>query len=135
MATDYYPMDDGLLVSIFFKNPPGRLLRRQWTNPVKVLPDFASWKKLIKEEGIPVMSDQLLDIQNDRVGVIRQNTKFSYPSDNSMIRVDKYTIGQRRFGETQVIRDNLMFGITERRDVFRAKVEGEDSLRNRDAKS
>jgi len=81
------------------------------------------------------MSDQLLDIQNDRVGVIRQNTKFSYPSDNSMIRVDKYTIGQRRFGETQIIRDNLMFGITERRDVFRTKVEGEDALRNRDAKS
>jgi hypothetical protein len=52
-----------------------------------------------------------------------------------MIRVDKYTIGQRRFGETQVIRDNLMFGITERRDVFRTKVEGEDALRNRDAKS
>ena len=46
------------------------------------------------------MSEDLLDIQNDKVGVIRTNTKFSYPSDNSMMRVDKYNVGQRRFGET-----------------------------------
>ena len=100
MVTEYYPMDDGLLLSIFFKNPPGRLLRRQWTHPVKVLPDFSQWKNLIKQDGIPVMSEDLLDIQNDKVGVIRTNTKFSYPSDNSMMRVDKYNVGQRRFGET-----------------------------------
>lgn len=28
VATKYYELDDGLLVSLFFKNPPGRLLRR-----------------------------------------------------------------------------------------------------------
>jgi hypothetical protein len=28
VATKYYEMDDGLLISLFFKNPPGRLLRR-----------------------------------------------------------------------------------------------------------
>jgi hypothetical protein len=28
IVTDYYEMDDGLLVALFFKNPPGRLLRR-----------------------------------------------------------------------------------------------------------
>lgn len=32
VLTEYYEMDDGLLVSIFYKNPPGRLLRRQWSN-------------------------------------------------------------------------------------------------------
>jgi hypothetical protein len=57
------------------------------------LPDFSQWKKLIKDEGIPVISDELLDIENDRVGVLRSNTKFSYPSDNSMMRVDKYNVG------------------------------------------
>jgi hypothetical protein len=76
----------------------------------------------------------MLDIKNDRVGVLRSNTKFSFPSDNSMIRVDKYNVGQRRFGETQIIKDNFIFGITESKAAFREKVEGEDSLRNRDAK-
>ena len=52
-----------------------------------------------------------------------------------MMRVDKYNVGQRRFGETQIIRDNFVFGITERKDVLKNKVEGEDFLRNRDAKS
>lgn len=28
VMTEYYELDDGLLVSVFFKNPPGRLLRR-----------------------------------------------------------------------------------------------------------
>ena len=76
----------------------------------------------------------MLDIPNDKVGAIRSNTKFSFPSDNSMIRVDRYNVGQRRFGETQIIKDNYIFGITEKKQVFKQKVEGEDYLRNRDAK-
>jgi hypothetical protein len=115
MVTEYYEMDDGLLVSMFFKNPPGRLLRRQWTNPVRVFPDFAEWKKIVKDDGASVLSDSMLDIPNDKVGAMRSNTKFSFPSDNSMIRVDRYNVGQRRFGETQIIKDNYIFGITEKK--------------------
>jgi len=48
MITEYFEMDDGLLVSMFFKNPPGRLLRRQWTNDVKVFPEFSEWKATVK---------------------------------------------------------------------------------------
>ena len=40
ILTEYFKLDDGLLVSIFFKNPPGRLLRRQWSHQVRVMPDF-----------------------------------------------------------------------------------------------
>ena len=134
VVTDYYEMDDGLLVALFFKNPPGRLLRRQWTNPVRVFPDFAEWQKVVKSDGVSVLHENMLDIHNDKVGVIRSNTKFSFPSDNSMIRVDKYNVGQRRFGETQIIKDNYVFGITEKKEFFNQKVEGEDFLRNRDAK-
>lgn len=134
VATDYYEMDDGLLCALYFKNPPGRLLRRQWTNPVRVFPDFAEWQKVVKSDGVHVDHENILDISNDKVGVMRSNTKFSFPSDNSMIRVDKYNVGQRRFGETQIIKDNYIFGITEKKEVFKQKVENEDSLRNRDAK-
>lgn len=127
-------MDDGLLVSIFFKNPPGRLLRRQWSSTVRSFPDFADWRSLVKQGGVKVDTENLLDVKNDRVGVIRNNTKFSFPSDNSVIRSDKYTVGQRRMGESQIIKDNFVFGISETKEAFYKKVQGEDSLRNRDAK-
>ena len=118
VATDYYEMDDGLLCSLFFKNPPGRLLRRQWTYPVKVFPDFSEWKRMVKDDSIPVNNEEMLDIKKDKVGVIRTNTKYMFPSDNSMIRVDKHNVGQRRFGESMIIKDNYIFGITERKNFF-----------------
>jgi hypothetical protein len=43
VVTDYYEMNDGLLISMYFKNPPGRLIRKQWTHPLRSLPDFADW--------------------------------------------------------------------------------------------
>ena len=33
-----------LLMALNFKNPPGRLLRRQWTHPLSGLPDFHYWR-------------------------------------------------------------------------------------------
>ena len=47
MITEYFEMDDGLLVSMFFKNPPGRLLRRQWTNAARVFPEFSEWRDIV----------------------------------------------------------------------------------------
>ena len=67
-------------------------------------------------------------------GVQQNNTKFSFPSDNSVIRTDKYYVGQRRMGESQIIKDNFVFGISETKEAFNQKVQGEDGLRNRDAK-
>ena len=135
LITEYFEMDDGVLVSLFFKNPPGRLLRRQWTNPARVLPEFAEWRETMKENTIPIDLAQILEIPAFKVGALRTNTKFSFPSDNSVIRVDKYQAGQKRMGECQIIKDNFIFGITERKDMFAFKADGEDSLRNRDAKA
>lgn len=137
VLTEYFEMDDGLLVSLFFKNPPGRLLRRQWTQPVAVFPDFSEWHKHIKGTGAAAKLDgsqQFLDIPADRVGVLKSNTKFSFPSDNSIIRVDKYHAGQKRMGASTIIKDNFTFGISERTSVYAKKVSGEDGLRNRDAR-
>ena len=47
--THYFDKEDALLVALNFKNPPGRLLRRQWTYPVKTLPDLATWRQFVKD--------------------------------------------------------------------------------------
>lgn len=98
------------------------------------MPDFATWQKFVKEEKVPIMKDKLLDIPSDKLGILRQNTKFAFPSDNSIIRIDKYNVGQRVMGESYMIKDNFVFGISEKISAFEDKVEGIETLRNRDAK-
>jgi hypothetical protein len=58
----YYEREDALLLALYFKNPPGRLLRRQWSYPLKVFPDFSLWKKFVKQENIQIV-DELLEIE------------------------------------------------------------------------
>ena len=106
---------------MFFQNPPGRLMRNQWTHPIRVFPDFPDWRNFVKEQSVKLEGDQLLEISNDQVGVLRVNTKFSFPSDNSVIRVDKYNVGQRRMGESKIIKDDFTFGVRERKYVFDQK--------------
>ncbi len=48
IKTQYYEKEDGLMVGVYFKNPPGRLLRRQWQSPCRVMPDFRTWRKHLK---------------------------------------------------------------------------------------
>ena len=118
VVTDYYEMLDGLLVSMYFKNPPGRLIRTQWTMPVRTMPDFSDWQEYIHNDGVPLQGDNLLDVANDKIGVLRTNTKISFPSDNSIIRVDKHNVGQRRMGQSRLIKDNFIFGLTEQKQKF-----------------
>jgi hypothetical protein len=77
----------------------------------------------------------LLDIDFAKVGVIRTNSKYSFPCDNSLIRAEKHLIGGRRIGASLVVKDNLVFGIKERHDTFTLKggPEEDDVLRNREA--
>ena len=57
-----------------------------------------------------------------------------FPSDNSIIRVEKMRVACKRLGLSQIFKDNFVFGINERKEVFQNKVEGEEGLLNRDAK-
>lgn len=135
--TDYYEMDDGLLISVYFKNPPGRLLRRQWTAEPRVFPEFSEWSDHISDSqsaSTSAESNQYYEIPVQRVGLLKNSTKYSFPSDNSVIRVDKYYAGQRRMAVSHIIKDNFMFGVCERPQSFRQKASGEDELRNIDAR-
>lgn len=65
---------------------------------------------------------------------MRTNSKYCFPSDNSIIRIDKHVIGNRRFGTSLVIKDNLAFGIKEAQDKFKAKSSlTEEELLSREA--
>ncbi len=77
----------------------------------------------------------MIDIETSKVGVIRTNTKYSYPCDNSLIRSEKHLIGGRRIGASLIVKDNLVFGVRERPEAFKSKnsIEEDELLRNREA--
>lgn len=118
---------------LYFKNPPGRLLRRQWTYNVKAFPDFQVWRRYLQGEHILLNVNEMLEIPSNKVGFIRTNTKFCYPSDNSIIRVDKHEIGNRRMGNSIIIKDNLVFGVREKMEHFKEKGGEEEIFLNRES--
>lgn len=129
--TAYFDKDDALLLAINFKNPPGRLLRRQWTHPLRVLPDIDAWRAHGKNELL--LQDNLLNIPYYKVGMIRTNQKFCFPCDNGVIRIDKNQVGGRRFGTSVIVKDNLIFGIKETQKKVDEKIDGEDEMLSMEA--
>ena len=132
--TEYFDKDDALLLALNFKNPPGRLLRRQWTYPIKTLPDIATWRQYVKDSTDCSLQEPVIDIPQHKVGTLRVNQKFCFPCDNSIIRVDKHNVGGRRFGASVILKDNMVFGIREDESVVEEKVAGDDELFNLEAK-
>jgi len=65
--------------------------------------------------------NNLYDVDPSKVGLLRTNSKFYYPSDNSLIRVDKHIVGNRRLGSSMVVKDNLVFGVKESSEKFKGK--------------
>ena len=48
IITKYNEEEDNLLIAIYFKNPPGRILRNKWNAAWKVLPSVENWMKYFK---------------------------------------------------------------------------------------
>jgi hypothetical protein len=86
------------------------------------------------EQAVALDMDNLVDIDSSKVGLIRTNTKYCFPCDNSIIRIDKHQIGNRRVGTSLVIKDNLAFGVKENPDKFKNKSGSfEDDVLSREA--
>jgi hypothetical protein len=68
-----------------------------------------------------------------KVGVVRTNSKYCFPCDNSIIRIDKHHVGSRRIGTSLIVKDNLIYGIRERPETFKSKVGHENYIITREA--
>ena len=125
IATQYCSREDGLLISLYFKNPPGRILRNQWTFKFDEINDFKKYLNSIS--GNLFKSNNLIGRKNDFIDIgmsgdpkyfsktayIKWNEKLMYPSDNSVIRTVKCEIGNKPIGRNIIIKDNFTFGICE----------------------
>lgn len=68
MNTTYYDKEDALILALNYKNPQGRILRRQWTCRLKGIPSYQDWR-IIKEE--MVMPAEFLNIPSTNLSIIR----------------------------------------------------------------
>jgi hypothetical protein len=131
--TCYFDKEDALLLAINYRNPPGRLLRKQWTYPINTMLDYPEYRRFVAGESLS-FGEKVIDIDATKAGVMRTNSKFCFPCDNSVIRVDKYNVGSRRFGASLVVKDNMSFGIKERSTLVNDKVFGQDELTSMETK-
>jgi hypothetical protein len=54
------------------------------------MPNFSEWLNGVHDPTAIAAVESWLDIKQDRVGLLKENVKFSFPSDNSIIRVVKH---------------------------------------------
>lgn len=95
MVNSYRSRDDSLLLAMYNKTPPGRILRKRWTAPYLGMPDFENWLNHFQKGGSST-NVNLFDIDDTKVGQIQERIKYLYPSDDSMIRVSNINIANSK---------------------------------------
>ena len=111
MSTKYYDKEDALLVSLYFRNPPGRILRKKWTADWRVIPNLENWINFFKPEERNYKNDFYYDIDYQIIDHIYEKVKLMYPDDDSVIICPKYQIGNEIHYHYKVYKENVIFGI------------------------
>ncbi|CAD8207264.1 unnamed protein product [Paramecium octaurelia] len=102
----YLPDDDALMVCCYYKNPPGRTLRKKWSAEWRVLPNLEYFIQVRNFN-----SEYYYDIDYQQIGAITERSKIMYPTDNSLIIATKFTVGEVERIRYRVIKENVVFGI------------------------
>jgi hypothetical protein len=95
------------------------------------MPDYLHWRL---NKGQLTLPNPALNIPAVNLSLIRQNVKYCFPCDNSVIRVNKNYVGSRCFGSSVVVKDNFTFGLRETRIKCTEKVALEDQILNFETK-
>lgn len=72
-----------------------------------------------------LLPEKMLDIEDDKVQNIAEKSALMYPDDNSIMRVDHFTVGGKTFSKSIIVKDNLKFGLRPRdqsRDAIKQEV-------------
>lgn len=109
-TTAYYAQEDALLLAIYNRTPHNRVIKRQWTAPYNVVPDFSNWLQHFPADYVPTSA--LLDIDDLKVGLLREKLKLLLPSDSSVINVSKWEVAGQTHSKVSVNKDNYTFGLT-----------------------
>lgn len=94
------------MICFYYKNPPGRTLRKKWSAEWRVLPNLEYYIQVRNFN-----SDYFYDIDYQNIGAITERCKIMYPTDNSLILATKFTVGEKERLRYRIIKENVVFGI------------------------
>jgi len=109
--SQYNSRDDALLLGIYFVNPPGRIIRKKWTCPWKVIPNVENWILHFKENENNLINNVFYDLDYQLVENLHEVVKFMYPNDLSVIMCSQFKVGDHEHNFYRVLKENLTFGI------------------------
>ncbi|KRX02221.1 hypothetical protein PPERSA_04843 [Pseudocohnilembus persalinus] len=114
LVSKYNEKDDNLYLAMYYKNPPGRVLRQKWSAEWKVLPNLENWINFFKNSaGNNLKNDIFYDIDYQQIGNLHERTKYMFPTDNSIILGTKYQVAESQYFRYKVLKDDIIFGIKE----------------------
>lgn len=111
IVTKYNDKDDSLQVALYYKNPPGRILRKKWNAEWKVFPNMENWINHFKSSEANLKNDLFFDIDYQLIGNLHERTKYMYPNDNSLILGTKFAVADHYNYRYKVLKEGLTFGI------------------------
>ncbi|OMJ77048.1 hypothetical protein SteCoe_23447 [Stentor coeruleus] len=92
ILTEYDKRTDSLLLCMYFRTPPGRIIRKAWKTKWKVCPNYCQFLNMFHDKE----SNVFYDIDPNLVGPIKERSKIMYPADNSVIKMIEYHAGPRK---------------------------------------
>ena len=105
-----------MLLALYFRNPPGRLLRKKWSAEWRVLPNLENWINFFKANDTNLKNELYYDIDYQQIGNFHERSKIMFPTDNSLILATKYTIGDKENLRYKVVKEGVVFGLLEDKD-------------------
>lgn len=109
--TQYNDKEDSLLLGVYYKNPPGRVIRKKWTNPWKVLPNIENWILYFKENENNNANSLFYNLDYRLVENLHEVIKFMYPNDLSVIMCSQFKVGEHGHNFYRILKENFVFGI------------------------
>ena len=88
----YYSRDDSLLLGIYQKLPVDKSYNKQWKAQYKSMPDFANWLEHFNKDSESTVP--LYDIDDNKVGHIREFTQNLTSTNGGLMRIKKHYIGK-----------------------------------------
>lgn len=85
VVTKYNEKDDNLFVAMYFKNPPGRILRKKWAAEWRVLPNLENWINYFKNNDANFKNDLYYNIDYEQIGNLHDRVKYMFPTDNAVM--------------------------------------------------
>lgn len=108
----YFSRDDSLLLGVYHKLPADKSYTKQWKASYRSLPDFGNWLEHFSKDSNNKMS--LYDIDDNKVGNIKEFIQNLTPANGGVMRIKKLSIGCDEISQVECFKDGMIFGIQQK---------------------